>query len=67
MQSEFLVSAVGQLSTPKFPAIKGLEFFEGNTMHSARWDWSYDLRGKNIGIIGTHLMLNFLMEISLIR
>ncbi|KAI4190370.1 MAG: hypothetical protein L6R41_000822 [Letrouitia leprolyta] len=53
MQSEFLVSAVGQLSTPKFPAIKGLEFFEGNTMHSARWDWSYDLRGKNIGIIGT--------------
>jgi hypothetical protein len=21
-------------------------------MHSARWDWSYDLRGKKIGIIG---------------
>ncbi|KAL9004644.1 MAG: hypothetical protein Q9188_002535 [Gyalolechia gomerana] len=53
MQSEFLVSAVGQLSTPKYPSIKGLQSFNGNTMHSARWDWRYDLRDKNIGIIGT--------------
>ncbi|KAL9604618.1 MAG: hypothetical protein Q9219_000338 [cf. Caloplaca sp. 3 TL-2023] len=53
MQSEFLVSAVGQLSTPKYPSIQGLESFRGRTMHSARWDWSFDLRDKNIGIIGT--------------
>ncbi|KAI4129002.1 MAG: hypothetical protein LQ338_002469 [Usnochroma carphineum] len=53
LHSHFLVSAVGQLSTPKYPSLKGLESFRGRTMHSARWDWSYDLRGKKIGIIGT--------------
>ncbi|KAL8840746.1 MAG: hypothetical protein Q9170_001184 [Blastenia crenularia] len=53
MQSEFLVSAVGQLNTPKYPKIQGLGSFRGRTMHSARWDWSYDLRDKNIGLIGT--------------
>lgn len=57
MQSEFLVSAVGQLSIPSYPSIKGLQSFNGNTMHSARWDWSYDLRDKNIGIIGKHIKL----------
>ena len=51
--SDFLVSAVGQLNAPKYPNIQGLEKFQGKTMHSARWDWDYDLRGKKVGIIGT--------------
>lgn len=51
--SDFLVSAVGQLNMPKWPeTILGLPDFEGKVMHSARWDWSYDLTGKRIGIIG---------------
>ncbi|KAG9234740.1 cyclohexanone monooxygenase [Amylocarpus encephaloides] len=50
--SDFLVSAVGQLNVPKYPDIKGLDTFQGKSMHSARWDWDYDLRGKRIGIIG---------------
>jgi cation diffusion facilitator CzcD-associated flavoprotein CzcO len=50
--SSFLVSAVGQLNVPKYPDIKGLESFKGKFMHSARWDWDYDLRDKKIGIIG---------------
>ncbi|KAF2180703.1 flavin-binding monooxygenase-like protein [Zopfia rhizophila CBS 207.26] len=52
IESDFLVSAVGQLNQPRYPAIPGLEDFKGKMMHSARWDWSYSLEGKKIGIIG---------------
>ncbi|KAF4553234.1 Flavin-binding monooxygenase-like protein 7 [Elsinoe fawcettii] len=51
--SDFFVSAVGQLNVPKWPdAIPGLRDFKGKMMHSARWDWSYDLNNKKIAIIG---------------
>lgn len=50
--SDFLISAVGQLNLPREPDIPGLKDFQGKMMHSARWDWSYDLSGKRIAIIG---------------
>lgn len=50
--SDFLVSAVGQLNVPRMPDIPGVDEFRGKIMHSARWDWSYDLRGKKVAIIG---------------
>ncbi|KAH7408468.1 flavin-binding monooxygenase-like protein [Phaeosphaeria sp. MPI-PUGE-AT-0046c] len=49
---DFLISAVGQLNQPRYPDIEGLENFKGKIMHSARWDWSYSLEGKKVGIIG---------------
>lgn len=52
MQSDFLVSAVGQLNVPREPEIPGLHDFQGRMMHSARWDWSYDMKGKRIAVIG---------------
>lgn len=52
IQSDFLVSAVGQLNQPRYPDIEGLDSFKGKIMHSARWDWSYSTEGKKIGIIG---------------
>ncbi|KAJ5588990.1 hypothetical protein N7537_011668 [Penicillium hordei] len=52
LNSDFLVSAVGQLNLPQTPDIPGLKDFKGKMMHSARWDWSYDLKGKRIAIIG---------------
>lgn len=52
INSDFLVSAVGQLNLPREPDIPGLKDFQGRMMHSARWDWSYDLTGKRIAIIG---------------
>ncbi len=55
VQSDFLVSAVGQLNMPKYPNIRGLSTFQGKVMHSARWDWNYDFRGKRIGIIGEYV------------
>lgn len=50
--SDFLVSAVGQLNQPQYPKIPGLDDYKGKLMHSARWDWSYDLKGKKVAIIG---------------
>jgi cation diffusion facilitator CzcD-associated flavoprotein CzcO len=50
--SDFLVSAVGQLNVPQMPDIPGLSDFKGKLMHSARWDWSYDIQGKSVAIIG---------------
>lgn len=35
--SQYLVSAVGQLNVPNYPALDGLERFGGKLMHSARW------------------------------
>lgn len=52
ISSDFLISAVGQLNYPQYPSIEGLDDFGGKTMHSARWDWSYDWKGKKIGVIG---------------
>ncbi|KAF1847357.1 flavin-binding monooxygenase-like protein [Cucurbitaria berberidis CBS 394.84] len=52
IECDFLVSAVGQLNQPRYPDIDGLKDFKGKIMHSARWDWSYKLDGKRVGIIG---------------
>jgi cation diffusion facilitator CzcD-associated flavoprotein CzcO len=48
-----LVSGMGPLTEPKIPEIPGLDSFAGKTMHSARWDHDYDLRGKRVASIGT--------------
>jgi cation diffusion facilitator CzcD-associated flavoprotein CzcO len=50
--SGYLVSAVGQLNSPHYPDIPGLEEFKGVVMHSARWNWTKPIAGKTIGIIG---------------
>lgn len=52
IKTDFLVSAVGQLNVPRWPDVEGLESFEGKKMHSARWDWSYDLKDKKIALVG---------------
>lgn len=52
MNSDFLISAVGQLNVPREPNIPGLKDFKGKMMHSARWDWSYDLTQKRVAVIG---------------
>lgn len=51
--AEVLVSGVGALSDPAIPSLPGIERFEGRSFHSARWDHGYDLRGKNVAVIGT--------------
>jgi cation diffusion facilitator CzcD-associated flavoprotein CzcO len=47
------IMATGPLHVPSIPKIPGLENFKGKFFHSAQWDHSYDLRGKNVVSIGT--------------
>jgi 4-hydroxyacetophenone monooxygenase len=51
--SNAVITAVGQLSRPRLPDIKGIETFKGKSFHSATWDHSVDLKGKRVAVIGT--------------
>ncbi|MEM7768733.1 MAG: NAD(P)/FAD-dependent oxidoreductase, partial [Pseudomonadota bacterium] len=65
VSAKAFVSAVGQLNTPKFPDIEGIDRFGGPAFHSARWDHSVDLKGKRVGVIGTGCSaLQFIPEIA---
>ncbi len=50
---DFVISATGILHHPSYPDIPGLDSFQGDRFHSARWDDSVSLDGKRVGIIGT--------------
>ncbi|WP_372433644.1 flavin-containing monooxygenase [Hoyosella rhizosphaerae] len=51
--ARFVVSGVGALCEPALPNIAGINDFEGELFHSARWDHTADLTGKRVAIIGT--------------
>jgi cation diffusion facilitator CzcD-associated flavoprotein CzcO len=53
IDARVLVSAVGLLTEPKIPDVKGLDAFEGAVFHSARWNHDFDLEGKRVAAIGT--------------
>ncbi len=52
-EADILITACGQLSIPKAPAIEGLEGFVGPAFHTAEWDHDVDLAGKRVAVIGT--------------
>ena len=47
-----LICAVGQFSNPVIPDIEGARDFDGPSFHTAYWDDSVDLAGKNVAVIG---------------
>ena len=49
---DILITAVGQLSRPRLPDIKGVETFQGTSFHSADWDHNFDPAGKKIAVVG---------------
>src|SRR5206468_132822 len=51
--ADVLVGAVGALCEPALPDIKGIENFQGELFHSARWNHEADLKGKRVALIGT--------------
>jgi cyclohexanone monooxygenase len=51
--ADYVVMATGNLSAPHYPDIPGLDRFEGELYHSARWPEGVDLTNKRVGIIGT--------------
>lgn len=52
-RGDVLVGAIGGLSTPAYPKLKGLENFKGEKFHSALWNHEYDLTDKRVAVIGT--------------
>ncbi len=48
-----VVSAMGSLSRPGTPDVKGVDRFKGTAFHSAQWDHSFDFAGKKVAVIGT--------------
>jgi len=52
-EADILLTACGQLSVPKLPAVPGLERFEGPAFHTAEWRHDVDLTGKRVAVLGT--------------
>src|ERR1044072_3510068 len=52
-RARVLIAGMGPLTEPKIPELPGLESFQGETFHSARWNHDYDLAGKGVASIGT--------------
>jgi len=52
LRAPAVISAVGQLNAPYIPDLPGAESFAGPSFHTARWDHSVDLTGKNVVMIG---------------
>jgi len=51
---KYFVSAMGMISEPNVPNIKGRKEFSGPSFHSSRWPQEgLDYAGKRVGIIGT--------------
>ncbi|MGC1484547.1 MAG: NAD(P)/FAD-dependent oxidoreductase [Candidatus Acidiferrum sp.] len=53
ISARVLVSGIGGLHVPQYPKIEGIESFAGPKFHSSTWDYSVDLGGKNIAVVGT--------------
>ncbi len=50
----FLITAIGPLSAPTVPRIEGVETFQGQSCHTARWPHEpVSLEGKRVAVIGT--------------
>ncbi len=52
-EAKILVSCVGQLNVPSIPKLPGLDGFEGQIIHTARWPAEFNPAGKRIALIGT--------------
>lgn len=51
--SDVLISARGGLNHIAWPTIDGLNSFQGEVMHSAKWNQDYDFKDKRVGVIGS--------------
>jgi len=52
LRARAVISAVGQLNAPFIPDLPGADDFAGPAFHTARWDHSVDLAGKDVVMIG---------------
>ena len=53
LRARFVVMACGPMHVPVMPDIPGLDTFQGQSFHSARWRHDIDLQGKRVAVIGS--------------
>jgi cation diffusion facilitator CzcD-associated flavoprotein CzcO len=53
ISTRVLILAMGALSRPRIPPLRGVERFEGTLFHSARWKREVDVRDRRVAVIGT--------------
>jgi cation diffusion facilitator CzcD-associated flavoprotein CzcO len=52
-EADVVIGAQGMFNLPAWPEIPGLERFGGQVFHTARWDHSVDLAGREVAVIGS--------------
>ena len=52
LEADFVIAATGVLHHPFTPDIAGLDAFEGDVVHTARWDDDIETGGRKIAVIG---------------
>jgi 4-hydroxyacetophenone monooxygenase len=52
IEANYVINGVGTFTNPKFPNFEGLESFEGEVLHPARWPEGVDFTGKRVAVIG---------------
>jgi cation diffusion facilitator CzcD-associated flavoprotein CzcO len=52
LEADFVIAATGVLHHPYTPAIPGLDTFEGDVVHTARWVDEIATAGRRIAVIG---------------
>lgn len=54
VRAQFLITGVGNTSTPARPKLNGLDLFEGEVYHTALWPHEgVDFTGKKVALVGT--------------
>jgi len=65
LSCKFLIFATGQLHHPSTPEWPGMEDFQGQVFHSAKWNHEVSLEGKNVAVIGNAASaIQFIPEIA---
>jgi 4-hydroxyacetophenone monooxygenase len=52
VEVNYVVNAVGTFANPRFPRFEGMESYEGDILHPARWPSDFDATAKRIAVIG---------------
>ena len=53
LDARVVVLATGALNRPQLPSFPGLERFEGPSVHSSQWNPEFDVRGRDVAVVGT--------------
>ena len=65
ISARYVISAIGGLSRPAWPAIPGIDQFEGVITHSQQWNDELQLESQRVAVIGTGASaVQFIPEIA---